>query len=353
MNTKFWLSLVTCIPLAALSIYYFAHLPAAPNFDLVCQTYGLPVHTGLTTFDSSLCTIVLIFSHAMGDTLGYNFAWMLLGYWGLLMAVFAIEGSRTRSNVFLAMFSFWGLISNFLGMSNVMFLFWIPAFYYCFNSTATKDVRNFTVPTARVNAILLAILAGYAAPTAAMLLMDQTSSLFMIVIIVWQFGPLWVGPLYEVLTSVLGCCDDPEDTRMTDEAREKIKIADSRNAVERLYMVLGLCNTAIYYSMYIRLKMYDILSVETFVDLFTLRGAELTVTTLEMARFVGTHVFAMDLVICYIACGVWALFEDGLKGALIMLAATVVLGPGGGFAMYVVYRENRVQDTTRLAKKNQ
>ncbi|KAI9253901.1 hypothetical protein BDA99DRAFT_519299 [Phascolomyces articulosus] len=345
---KFLSSLAACVPLAALSIYYFEALPDVNDLPRTCEIYNVKQLTGINGFDTFLCIIVTIFNHAFRDPLGYDITWLLLGFFGLILTMFALEGSRTRSNRFLAWFSFWGMISNFGGMSNILLLLWIPAMFYCFDDSVIKDVRNVYISPQRANGILLAILLGYASPTAAMLLLD-TLEMQKLGAMAWQFAPILVGILIVVFTPLMRCLEDPEDIRMTAEARAKLKVSDSRNAVQRVYMLIGMVNVIIYYGLYIRLKMEGMLSVETFINLLNVYNGQMTGVSVEqLGRIVATHIFAADLVICYLGCVIWALLDRGIKGALIMLLSSIVLGPAGGVALYCVYREEGLQDTTRL-----
>ncbi|KAG2219937.1 hypothetical protein INT45_010451 [Circinella minor] len=345
---KFLLSLAVCVPLGALSLYYFMELPDVNDLYRTCELYDVKQLTGIYGFDTYLCMIVTVFNHAFRDPLGYDITWLLLGFFGLILTVFALEGSRTRSNRFLSCFSFWGLISNFMGMSNVLLFLWIPAIFYCFDNTVIKDVRNVHISPGRANSILLSILLGYAAPTAAMLLVE-TLEMQKIGAMVWQFAPLWTGGLILLLDPLMRYLEDEEDMRMTAEARAKLKVADSRNAVQRVYMLIGMINALIYYILYIRLKMEGMLTVETFINLLNVYNGQMTGVTVEqLGRIVATHIFTADLLICYFGCAIWAFFDHGIKGVLIMLIGSIFLGPGGGFALYCVYREEHLQDTARL-----
>ncbi|KAI9492956.1 hypothetical protein BDB00DRAFT_825399 [Zychaea mexicana] len=348
---KFLSSLAVCVPLAALTIYHLHDLPTAYDLSRTCEVYNVPKLTGVTGFDTTLCVITTVFSHAFRNPLGYDVTWLLLGFFGLVLTLFALEGARARSNRLLACFSLWGMISNFGGMSVVLFLFWIPALYYSSNNESS-NVKSFHISPSRANAVLLAILVGYASPTAAMLLTDSLQMQKWAAMI-WQFAPLWIHPLYLGLTYLMASClDDPSaDMRMTLEAREKLKVADSRNSVQRVYMIVGLINAMIYYVMYIRLKMKGMLNLETLINLYHLYNGQLTgVTTEQMGQIVATHVFAIDLLVCYSAIVVWAFFEDGIKGVLLTLIASIFVGPGGGAALYLVYREERLQDTALLPR---
>ena len=354
---KFLLSLAVCVPLAALSIYYFIELPDVNDLVRTCELYDLKQLTGIDGFDTHLCIITTIFNHAFRDPLGYDITWLLLGFFGIILTVFALEGSRARSNRFLSWFSFWGMTSNFVGMSNILLLLWIPAIFYCFDNTVIKDVRNVHISPGRANSILLSILVGYAAPTAAMLLVE-TLEMQKLGAMLWQFAPIWTGALILLLDPLMRYLEDEEDMRMTAEARAKLKVADSRNAVQRVYMLIGMVNALIYYGLYIRLKMQGMLTVETFINLLNVYNGQMTGVTMEqLGRIVATHIFTADLLICYFACAVWAFFDHGIKGILIMLIGSIFLGPGGGLALYCVYREEHLQDTARLPaapqKKNQ
>lgn len=351
---RLWISIAAGIPLGATAIHHFRSLPW---FDYVLNSYPdfkYSIDTGVGAIDQPLSLVTNIFGHAVNNRLGYNLSWLLLGVFGVVLSIMAIEGSRQNASRLLACFPLWGLACNFLGMT-VQPLFWLPVFYASFDKVASNNVEAHFIRNARSNAILVIMIAVYAIPTAFMLFATEPeSTLQRTIIVVWQFLPLLMGPLTSLATSSLKCLDEPEDLRMTEVAREKIRVADSRNAVERLYMILGILNTLVYYGIYIRLKMDNMFTWETLVDLATLYSGKLTALSIEqMGEIIANHAFFVEIVIAYITCLFWALLESGVKGMLIMLIPSFIIGPGAGICLYAVYREGHVQDIEKVVKKNQ
>lgn len=351
---RLWISIAAGIPLGATVIHHFRSLPW---FEYVINSYPefkYSIDTGVSVVDQPVSLVANVFGHAMNNTLGYNLSWILLGIFGVVLSMMAVEGSRQNASRLLACFPLWGLACNFMGMA-VQPLFWLPVFYASFDKVASNNVEAHFIRNARSNAILVVMVAVYVIPTAFMLLATEPeSSMQRIIIVVWQFLPLLMGPLLSMATSSLKCLDEPEDLRMNEIAREKIRVADSRNAVERLYMILGIFNTLIYYGIYIRLKMDNMLSWETFVDLTTLYSGKLTALSMEqMGQIITNHAFFIEIIIAYITCLFWALLESGMKGAFIMLIASIIIGPGAGICLYAVYREGHIQDIEKVVKKNE
>lgn len=351
---RLWISIAAGIPLGATAIHHFRSLPW---FDYVLKSYPdfkYSIDTGVGAIDRPLSLVTNIFGHAMNNSLGYNLSWLLLGVFGVVLSIMAIEGSRQNASRLLACFPLWGLACNFLGMT-VQPLFWLPVFYASFDKVASNNVEAHFIRNARSNAILVIMIAVYVIPTVFMLFATEPESAMQrTIIVIWQFLPLLMGPLLSLATSSLKCLDEPEDLRMTEVAREKIRVADSRNAVERLYMILGILNTLVYYGIYIRLKMDNMFTWETLVDLATLYSGKLTALSIEqMGQVIANHAFFVEIVIAYITCLFWALLESGVKGMLIMLIPSFIIGPGAGICLYAVYREGHIQDIEKVVKKNQ
>ena len=355
LGMRLWISIAAGIPLAATVIHHFRSLPW---FDYLVNSYPdfkYSIDTGVRVIDQPLSVVTNVFGHAMNNSLGYNLSWLMLGIFGVVLSIMAVEGSRQNASRLLACFPLWGMACNCLGMAAVQPLFWLPVFYASFDKVASNNVEAHFIRNARSNAILVVMIAVYVIPTAFMLLATEPETVMQrTIIVVWQFLPLLMGPLLSLATSSLKCLDEPEDLRMNEIAREKIRVADSRNAVERLYMIMGILNTLIYYAIYIRLKMDNMLSWETIVDLVTLYSGKLTALSMEqMGHIITNHAFFIDIIVAYITCLFWALMESGVKGVLIMFIASIIIGPGAGICLYAVYREGHVQDIEKVVKKNQ
>ncbi|KAI9316618.1 hypothetical protein BX666DRAFT_178427 [Dichotomocladium elegans] len=351
---KFWFALALGVPAGVLFNSYFMSLSWANTLLHMCPDYKDSRITGSEGMDTALCFVGNVFTHAIHDPLGYDLAWILLGLFGAALALFSVEGSRTKANRVLGATALWGLAYNARGLAVIQPMLWLPAFYYCYGDRRDNP-KSYYIEPARVNAILFVTVAVYLVPTLVMLYgVEQGSKLEFIVIAAWQFVPIPMQFLLRPLASALRHLDEPFNTRLTEETQDKLRTADSKNAVERLYMFLGIVNVLIYYGVYVHLQFQGMFSWETLVDFFTIHSGKLTALSIEqLGHMTATHLFAIEIAACFGTFLLWALMENGLKGLAIMLVSSIVLGPGGAICLFAVYRENTIQDTGMLVKKSQ
>lgn len=343
--SKFWISIASGVPFAATFLYHF-HTASAWGMDLsVLCTSPSPL-TGIGVIDWLLCHYVQVFTYALRDPLGSDITWLLLGHFGTVLVLMALESAR-RGRAMSPLL--WGLAMNFFGVSIIFPLFWVPLFY------KREGRSSWYVAPSRANGILVAFLAGYVVPTVAMVYLTlQTPGnkwLEEAVIALWQFAPLWLSPLYELASSSLACLDDPGDPRLTDESRQRIRVADSKTAIERMYVLIGLLNVLLYYTVYVRTKVQGLLSWEAIVDLIATPDADLSLE--QLAHYIFSHLLFTDFAGLCVVSVWWAILEDGLLGGLITLLGSLVVGPGAAFAFYLAYREGRVQNLKMMIRKDQ
>ncbi|KAI8144488.1 hypothetical protein BJV82DRAFT_607519 [Fennellomyces sp. T-0311] len=351
-NKKFWLALAVGVPVAVVTGKQLITSPYGSRFaDIVCPGYRGTDLTDNVTINDVLCKVINVFTHAMNDPVGYIISWLLLMLFSSVLAIMAVEGSRVKANALLSCVGLWGMMCNLFTVSVVLFMFWIPAYYFCYTD---NNVRNYSISGARAFGILVGVLAGYVLPTIAMHFTEPWTHSQTIITAIWQFSPLYVMSIYLFATSPFACMEEQHDTRIRQEAREKRIIADSKNAVETVHVVLAVINAVVFYIMMFRLNARGYATWDTLVDIWTMHSNKFTAQSIEqIGHITATNFFLLDLLVCWLGCVFWAFLESGFTGLLILLLGTVVTGPGGGVSLYATYREGYVQDIDRLEKKDQ
>ncbi|KAI8085003.1 uncharacterized protein BX664DRAFT_338309 [Halteromyces radiatus] len=213
-----------CFALSSATFGYFA-IPMIqsgldmvdPNVQTTCQ-FSPVTFTHVDAVDRFLCIVVAFFQRAMDDYIGLKVTHVLLGLFGTVQAIMAVEGSRNGYSKYHIMtwFMFWGMLANVLTIALVSSLLWMPLFVLTSRSfvsrtkqptNADSSIDDNSVPVmvspARSTAILVSLLAGYGLPSLLMtteLVADFDSSLALQFITVWQFAPILVQLLYTGLT---------------------------------------------------------------------------------------------------------------------------------------------------------
>lgn len=350
-TTKFWLALAAGIAYGGLVQVYFTTTLETFGHELhaLCHPDAATALFGWAPLDSIICYYVQVFKYALQDPLGSDVTYVLLGFFGTILAFWLMEGARRDANRALTFAPLFSLLANAVGISVIFPAVWMPVYYYSNNSGKDTYIRP-----AKANGVLFAMLAGYVIPTVYMCIgLEPKTRTEELVIALWQFAPLLFTPLFTLATSSLKCLEDPDDPRMTEDARLRIRVGDSRSAVERAYVFLGVLNVIVYYATYVRAKVQDLLSIEAFVELAMAASSERSIgNTGEFFRqTMASHIMLVDLAAFFIYCVFFALLEDGIKGAILLLLGSAAVGPGAAFAFYAVYREGRIQDLKRIEKK--
>ncbi|KAJ8661560.1 hypothetical protein O0I10_002828 [Lichtheimia ornata] len=340
---KLWLSFAIGFPIAVVLGHHFIIVyPFARLADLCSNARNYHATSGvINAIDHPFCFLVNVFTHAMHDSFGYELSWILLFFFGSVLTIMLVEGSRSGTNWIISCVSLWGFIANMIGISITLPLMWVPAFYYCYGDNITS--AQYSISASRLYATLIAILMCYLLPTIFMLFGTiPYSPMESNVIALWQLAPLLLSPAHYIATWIF----------------DKVKITDDkRKAVWRLYMPIGAFNAVIFYAACVRLKSKGLLNMATLVGIATLYKDEMDLTSLtleQLGKLGATHVFLLDTVVTFGACCVWAALENGYKGLVVLLLSSILAGPGTGLCIYAVYREeNMMTKNSNNYKKEQ
>ncbi|KAI7885174.1 hypothetical protein K492DRAFT_204231 [Lichtheimia hyalospora FSU 10163] len=338
---KFWLSFAIGVPIAVTLGHHFVVIyPFARLADLCSNARNYHATSGvIDAIDYPLCFLVNVFTHAMHDSFGYELGWILLSFFGSVLTVMLVEGSRIGANWIISCVSLWGFTANMIGISIMQPLLWVPAFYYCYGDNITSTQSS--ISPSRLYAALIAIVTCYLLPTLFMLFgTTPYSSMESNVIALWQLAPLLLSPTHHMATWIF----------------DKTSATDKRKAVWRLYFLIGVFNAVIFYAACVRLKSKGLLNLTTVIDFVTLydNKIDLTLLTLEQLGKIGaTHVFLLDTIVTFGACCIWAALENGYQGVVVLLLSSILAGPGTGLCVYAVYREENMTKSSDHHKKEQ
>ncbi|SAM04898.1 hypothetical protein [Absidia glauca] len=378
-----------------------------PHLYATCQAQPL-IFTHNGPVDRILCILVIFFQRAMDDYMGLQVTRVLLGLFGTVQAIMAVEGSRNGYAWYhvVSWFMFWGMLANMFTIAVVTSLVWVPLYVltsrFFVSRTISRDsdgMDDSAVPVmispARSGAILLSLLLAFGVPSLLMTtssVIERGSWLSLQVIALWQFCPILIQLTYTVLTWALtpllrddrvmpvaaGIRDtatvstvettststsSSTTTRITKETdsvivtdpmddvnqqRQRVRMAQSKAGVEQLYLIMAVINALIYYGTFLQTQLDGVHLRESLILLATNTIPVAGLRAIEVAQFKSAYFLFLDLAVLTTTFSFWALYEDGLIVFVILLAGILSIGPGSAIAVYALYRENRIQDPNLL-----
>lgn len=170
-------------------------------------------------------------------------------------------------------------------------------------------------------AIPAAVAAGYFAPPALALTLlgDDPAAAAAAAVLAWLFFPVWVSLARRVVRALVLAA--AAALRRSDRWRATLHLESSRPALVAVYAVPVVCSALAHGLLVWSLAQPD--------D----RGE----TTRSALDLVAIHAFFLALTVLY-----WVLVEAGSRVALVVVAVSVVLGPGAGICVGWVRRERAV-----------
>ncbi|KAL0093582.1 hypothetical protein F4703DRAFT_1830223 [Phycomyces blakesleeanus] len=361
--SKFLIALILGPPLAFFTTKYIWDTLAEWMVDLIQMCIDAVYHdadngirgvyTGFKHLDMLATLYVSLFKFSFRIPIGRAVDQVMLSFCGVILAIMNVEGSRRNiASTPLSWTVVWAMIGNMCGVSAI-FPVYVPLYLYYSPAPTGKNVSGYIVSPNRANAILITMLIGYFAPTAYMIAgVTPETHLEETFIALWQIGPLWTIPMchaFEYLFDIISPITSNEKDK---DLAERMAIVDSKNAVERLYLFLGVLCILVYYGTYIHLSWSGIKVWDALVELV---AAPVTLPTgltyFQVGGFLASYTFFMDLFSTLLGCVLWGVLDDGYTGAAILLLTSPIVGPSAATCIYAAYRENRLLDTRKLVKK--
>ncbi|CAO3622399.1 unnamed protein product [Cunninghamella echinulata] len=344
------------------------------------------VFTHYAPLDEFLCILKVFFRRAMDDYMGLHITRVILGLFGTVQVIMALEGSRYGYSKWYHITSwlmFWGMAANVFTIAVISSVCWVPLLVlssYSFLSQTKQPSKNNpqhdqTVPVmiqpSRVYAIFYSILITYGLPSLFMttsIIAPPSTWLSDQIIVFWQFAPVFYHLLYLFLTMIFNKSSflkpyfydqrvqplhdktekEDEDINGPNQVRQRVRMAQSKAAVEKVYLLLASINLFIYYGSFFKAQSDGVYIKDSLILLFLKQIPVMGLNETQITQFLSAHVLLLDLLVTTITFSVWALYEDGLYAFLFVSLGNIVLGPGTSVALYAAYRELRIQNPENL-----
>ncbi|KAK3905514.1 hypothetical protein C8A05DRAFT_30679 [Staphylotrichum tortipilum] len=323
--------LVVPVLLAVLTGYVLFMHSDTNTYMLYSQCHArarLPWLSHVPVLGSPACFLVSFFQEAAASVRAFGLMAVILSFVAGLLTVSTIESARicNSPSVLIAYPTGPWLVFDLIGGAIVWELVIIPAFFHRSRAiiaarrqggpqqlsgpadpTFGESMRHLAV-VAETVAIPVAVAVGYVAPSLLMLVTDAP-----VPVLVWLFFPIWVSLMRQAVRRL---------ALLTRAAWDgSLHLESSRLAMLGMYAVPISCSVLAHAHFLWSLTQPD-------------DRKEMTRSTL---KFITIDAFFVGLTVLY-----WILVEAGWRVALVMVGASVVLGPGAGICIGWIYREQTV-----------
>ncbi|CAK7216910.1 hypothetical protein SCUCBS95973_002973 [Sporothrix curviconia] len=290
----------------------------------------LPVLSKIPLLGAPACFLVSFFQEALapfGSTRAFTTMSVVLSFTASLLTVSTVEAARICNgpSVLIAYPTGPWLVFNLMGGAMVWQLLIIPAFFRRSQDIAAAkndplpeasgpaslgEGRHLTV-VAEVVAIPVAVALGYVAPALAMLLTAAPAA-----IAAWLFFPVYVSLLRQGV-------------------RFLVKRAIRSHSTRTLYLESHTPSLLAVYAVPLALSLASHgLAVWS---LLTHQPDDRQEMTRSVLRFIEIDFFFIVLTVLY-----WILVEAGWRVVAVVLATSVLLGPGAGLCLGWIFREKQL-----------
>jgi hypothetical protein len=290
----------------------------------------LPALSHLPVIGAPSCFIVSFFEAAAASARTFATLAAILSFIGGLLTVSTVEAARicNAPNVLIAYPTGAWLVFNLMGGAIVWQLVILPAFFHRARKilrdrkeggaealresedahpTFGQNLRHLTVD-AEIVAIPASVALGFVVPSVLMLVYDSPPFIG-----VWLFFPVWVSIIRQLVRAAL--------LRYQTHERKSLHLESHRRYLMVVYAVPVLCSALAH-----GLLIYSAFTRDD--------RKEMTRSTI---KFIEIDVFFIALTVLY-----WLFIEAGWRVALVMMAVSVVLGPGAGVCIGWIYRETAI-----------
>jgi len=323
--------LVVPVLLAILTGYVLFVHSDTNTYMLYSQCHArsrLPWLSHLPLLGGPACFLVSFFQEAVASARAFGLMAVILSFVAGLLTVSTVEAARicNSPSVLIAYPTGPWLVFDLVGGAMVWQLVIIPAFFHRSREiiaarkqggpqrlsgpadpTFGEAMRHLT-KTAETVAIPVAVAVGYVVPALLMLVLDHPAT-----VLVWLLFPVWVSLVRQVVR---------RGVLMVREGWSgSLHLESNRLALVAVYAVPIACS---------------VLAQAHFIWTLTQPDdrKEMTRSTL---KFITVDALFVGLTVLY-----WILIEAGWRVALVMVGASLVLGPGAGICLGWVYREQTV-----------
>ncbi|GAB1313791.1 hypothetical protein MFIFM68171_04001 [Madurella fahalii] len=329
--------LVVPILLAALTGYVFFAHSDTNIYMLYSQCHArsrVPWLSHIPLVGSPACFVVSFFHEAVASARAFSVMAVALSFVAGLLTVSTVEAARicNSPSVLIACPTGPWLVFDLVGGALVWELVIIPAYFH--RSRAIIAARRQGGPArlpepadptfgeamrhlakvAETVAIPAAVAAGYVVPAVLMLVLDEPAA-----VLAWLFFPVWVSLVRRLVRRAVLAARDGWQV--------SLHLESNRPALLAMYAVPIVCSVLSHGLLIWSLTQPD-------------DRREMTRAT---TKFVIINAFFIGLTVVY-----WILVEAGWRVVLVMVGASVVLGPGAGICLGWIYRERTVDPDPRV-----
>jgi hypothetical protein len=294
----------------------------------------IPWLSHIPLLGSPACFLVSFFQEAIASARAFGLMAVILSFIAGLLTVSTIEAARicNSPSVLIAYPTGAWLVFNLIGGAIVWELVIIPAFFHrsreiiaARKQGGPQQLSGPADPTfgetmrhlarvAEMVAIPVAVAIGYVVPSLLMLVLDAP-----VAVLVWLFFPVWVSLVRQTVRRVV--------LWLREEWNVSLHLESNRPALLAVYFVPIVCS---------------VLAHAHFIWTMTQPDdrKEMTRATL---KFITIDAFFVGLTVLY-----WVFIEAGWRVALVMVGASILLGPGAGVCIGWIYREQTVDMDRRV-----
>jgi hypothetical protein len=327
-----YLLIIPILLAIATTILLFLHSDTnVPMLYSQCHSHArIPGLSKIRVVGTPACFMVSFFQEALASTRSFATMAAILSFIGGLLTVSTIEAARicNAPNVLIAYPTGAWLVFNLVGGAVIWELVIIPAFFHRARSilTARKEadhgvirdasvkhpsfgssMRHLTVD-AEIVAIPTSVAIGFVLPSVLMLVFDSPAT-----IIVWLFFPLYVSFIRQVVRFLL--------VRIQKHEHKSLHLESHYRYLVVMYFVPVACS----------FLSHGLLIWSLF------RPDDRKEMTRATVKFIEIDVAFIGLTVLY-----WLFVEAGWKVTFVMVAVSLVLGPGAGLCIGWIYRETAV-----------
>ncbi|KAI9483910.1 MAG: hypothetical protein EXX96DRAFT_560135 [Benjaminiella poitrasii] len=347
----------------ALDIHKSAE-PWAPKILQMCMnpantdaTGNLRVlYTGaFSTVDRLICFYVNFIQPALHDIMGAPLMRLMIGAFTAAYCIMAFEGSRRGfKTTLLSAFPLLGLLANFIGIFVVFPLIWLPlSLYYRKQSMGRSSDWAITLP--QVYGTLLAVIVGYTVPSAILAspLVEPNSRLEQDLIAVWLVLPILIVPIINLCQWIFKKIGSPIDVVRDPAVKERLVVAEGKDAVERSYLFLAVTNMFMYFAAYWILAKDGIRVFDAIMMLLRApTGLPADLTFADLGQLLATRTVLVDFIVLSIGFVMWTFFQGGLLAGLLVALSSFIVGPTAAVCYFAYYRESILQNLTLDSDSN-
>ncbi|KAL2134723.1 hypothetical protein VTI74DRAFT_11043 [Chaetomium olivicolor] len=325
--------LIIPILLAFLTGYVLFQHSDTNTYMLYSQCHArsrLPWLSHIPLLGGPACFLVSFFQEAVASVRAFGLMAVILSFVAGLLTVSTVEAARicNSPSVLIAYPTGPWLVFDLIGGAIVWELVIIPAFFHRSREIvaarrggggASTQLTGPADPTfgeamrhlgkvAETVAIPVAVAVGYVVPSLLLLTLDHPAT-----VLVWLFFPVWVSLIRQAVRRVAVAVREGWTT--------SLHLESNRLALLGMYAVPIVCSVLAHAHFIWSLTQPD-------------DRKEMTRSTL---KFITIDAFFVGLTVLY-----WILVEAGWRVALVMVAVSLVLGPGAGICIGWIYREQTV-----------